>query len=100
MIIYQVTVQVDADIHEPWERWMTKEHAPKLLDTGCFESFRMYLTVEPVDSARCVYVLQFAARDMAKYEAYRDLHAPRLKREGPDLFPGKTSATRLVFREL
>lgn len=100
MIVYQVTIEVDADIRKPWEQWMTKEHVPRVLGTGCFESFRMYFTVDPADSARHVYVLQFAARDMASYEEYRDRYAPRLKQEGPDLFPGKTTATRCVLQEM
>ena len=36
MIIYNVTVSIDASIHEDWLEWMKKVHIPEVMQTGYF----------------------------------------------------------------
>ena len=36
MYIYNVTINIDETVHEPWLRWMRDEHIPDMLATGKF----------------------------------------------------------------
>jgi hypothetical protein len=36
MFIYNVTVSVDASVHEDWVRWMKDVHMPDVMKSGCF----------------------------------------------------------------
>ena len=36
MLVYNVTVKVNTDIHEEWLEWMKKTHIPEVLATGYF----------------------------------------------------------------
>ena len=50
MIIYNVTVNVQEDIHEKWVKWMNDEHIPEMLDTKKFSKALMtkVLVEEPM----------------------------------------------------
>ena len=36
MILYNVTVSIDYDIHQNWLKWMKEVHVPNVLATGLF----------------------------------------------------------------
>jgi len=36
MIIYNVTVSVDNEVHEMWLAWMRNTHLPEVMATGYF----------------------------------------------------------------
>ena len=36
MIIYNVTVNIDYDVHDEWLHWMQTEHIPDVMRTGLF----------------------------------------------------------------
>ena len=36
MILYNVTVNIDPEVHEDWLDWMKKTHIPDVLNTGLF----------------------------------------------------------------
>ena len=41
MIIYNVTVNVDLDVHDQWLQWMKATHLPDVMATGLFLDQRM-----------------------------------------------------------
>ena len=42
MILYNVTVGIDADVEQEWLIWMIHEHIPKVIATEMFESYEIY----------------------------------------------------------
>jgi hypothetical protein len=36
MILYNVTVNIDPEVHEDWLNWMKNTHIPDVLNTGMF----------------------------------------------------------------
>ena len=53
MIIYNVTIKVQASIHQEWLVWLKTDHIPAILNTGCFTHSNI---LEQKDLPR-VYVL-------------------------------------------
>lgn len=51
MIIYRVTVSVDADIESDWFSWMRDTHIPDVMRTGFFQTYRVHKLLEPASDA-------------------------------------------------
>jgi hypothetical protein len=95
MIIYNVTVNVDADVHDDWLRWMKDEHIPRVLATGLFTGHRMARVL--ADDDGFTYSIQYSCADMATYERYRDHHAPALQAETQQRYAGRFAAFRTLL---
>ncbi|MFB0997424.1 MAG: DUF4286 family protein, partial [Flavobacteriales bacterium] len=42
MILYNVTINIDATIQKEWLIWMKEIHIPKVMETGCFTENKVY----------------------------------------------------------
>lgn len=96
MIVYNVTVNIDADVHERWIDWMKEVHIPDVMATGLFLESRM-LRVLADDEGGITYAIQYTAADMDHFERYRDEHALRLQAETKKHFDGKFAAFRTLL---
>lgn len=36
MIIYNVTIKIENDVHDEWVNWMKTVHIPEVMETGFF----------------------------------------------------------------
>ena len=36
MILYNITINIDYDVHDEWLEWMKQVHIPQVLKTGLF----------------------------------------------------------------
>ena len=41
MILYNVTVNIDHDVHDEWLAWMKETHIPDVMNTDCFDESRI-----------------------------------------------------------
>ncbi len=96
MIIYNVTVSIDADAHDTWLAWMKQEHIPRVMATQRFLSSRMHKVLAQ-DDGGVTYAIQYTAADMGQYERYRDEEAPRLQAEANARFGGRFHAFRTLL---
>ncbi|MFN8309268.1 MAG: DUF4286 family protein [Chitinophagales bacterium] len=100
MIVYNVTVKVDLSIDALWVRWMKEEHIPRVMETGCFTSYKMYSILEDNQADGRSYAIQYFAENMTSYFDYKEHHAARLQKESADTFPNKYHAFRTLLREI
>ena len=75
MVIYEVTAVVELELVEAYEQFMTQEHIPDVLRTGCFES----ASLERSLPGR--FRMRYAALDRESLNRYFDEHAPRLRQD-------------------
>lgn len=99
MIIYSVTIAIQASIESEWSDWMTKVHVPDVLRTGCFSECRRYKVLGP-EGEDPIYVLQYQCRSVEEYHCYRDNFAPVLQKEHSDRFAGRFRGSRQLLEEL
>lgn len=99
MIIYNVTVNVDVDVHEQWLEWMKHTHIPEVMATGLFLDNRLCRVLAD-DEGGITYAIQYTCADMATYERYRSEHAPRLQAETLKLYAGRFAAFRTLLEVL
>ena len=99
MIIYNVTLSVDKDVHEQWLHWMRQTHIPDVMATGLMLDSRL-CRVLGEEEGGYTYAVQYTCADMATYERYRDEHAPRLQAETHKHYGGKFAAFRTLLEVL
>jgi len=99
MIIYSVTVTIEAAIEREWLDWMRRVHVPDVLRTGCFTRAAIYKMFEPTSDEQ-TYVIHYQCSAMAEYQRYRDHFAAALQKEHSDRFSGRFRASRQILEEV
>ena len=98
MIIYNVTIKIDNEIHREWLHWMKTVHIPEVMATGCFsENKIMRLLDPPPDEQGTTYAVQYFCNDMATLKEYSDKHAPALQLDHTRRYKGRFGAFRTVM---
>ena len=93
MIIYNVTINVQEDIHDEWVKWMKEEHIPAMLNTRKFTKALMtkVLVKEPMGGV--TYSVQYTAENKKILDRYYAEDAEDL-RSSSSVFEGKFVAFR------
>jgi len=99
MIIYSVTITIEASIESEWVEWMNEVHVPDVLRTGCFSTCSFSKVLGSADD-ELTYVLQYRCRSLTDYHRYRDNFAPALQKDHTDRFAGKFRGSRQVLEEI
>ncbi|RPI19599.1 MAG: DUF4286 family protein [Ignavibacteriae bacterium] len=100
MIVYNVTVNVDEEIHENWLDWMTTKHIPQVMETGCFTGSEIFRLLSPETEEGVTYSIQYYANDLEEYEKYQIEHAAFLQSETKEKFGGRYTAFRSVLEKV
>jgi|ERR1041385_7225182 hypothetical protein len=99
MIIYNVTINIDNEVHDEWMKWMKEIHIPEVVATGCFSSGTMFkLLVE--EQSGTSYAIQYRAPNMDAVNRYLEKFAPGLRKSGTDKFGDKFTAFRTLLEEV
>ncbi len=98
MILYNVTVKVDHDIHDDWLKWMKAIHIPDIMDTGLFEEYKICKLLLTDDTDGVTYAIQYFCKDMATLEHYQQNFAPTLQKEHTDRYKNKFVAFRTLLK--
>jgi hypothetical protein len=71
MIVYNMTIKVEAAIALQWLDWLLQTHAPEMLATGCFWKYHVLHLLELDDTEGPTYAVQYYAHTTTDYETYR-----------------------------
>ena len=97
MLIYNVTVSIDEDVHEEWVHWMKTRHIPDVMATGYFLEHR-FLRVVGEEEGGKTYAIQYTCKDLATLKRYQNERAPELQKEHNKKYEGKAVAFRTLLR--
>jgi gamma-glutamylcyclotransferase (GGCT)/AIG2-like uncharacterized protein YtfP len=81
MLIYNVTVNVEENIHLSWVEWMKTTHIPEVLATGKFIEATMTRVLFKEEMGGVTYSVQYKVKDRATLELYYREDADRLRNE-------------------
>ena len=98
MYIYNVTINIDSDIHDEWLKFMKEKHIPDVLATGYFKESNMFRILSQDEGF--TYSIQYSFENMKEYEDYKDKEAPRLQKEVLDLYKDKFVAFRTLLQSV
>lgn len=96
MIVYNVTINIDDEVHDEWVAWMKKEHIPAVMQCGLFTQARMSKMLVDEESGT-TYSIQYVANTMLDYEKYVKDFAPALQAETQLRFKDKFVAYRSIM---
>ena len=93
MIIYNVTINVQEDIHDRWLNWMQEEHIPDMLNTKKFTKALMTKVMVEEPMGGITYSVQYTADNKEMLEKYYEENASELRAKSK-AFEGKFVAFR------
>jgi hypothetical protein len=94
MILYNVTISLDASIHQDWLDWMKKTHIPEVMNTGYFTDYQM---CKVLVEDEITYAIQYRCKDMKTLNDYQQNCAPQLQKEHNQRYKGKFGAFRTLL---
>ncbi|MCE2772423.1 MAG: DUF4286 family protein [Bacteroidetes bacterium] len=99
MIIYNVTVNIDNDVHDDWLQWMTTVHVPDVVATGCFTDGNIFKIM--VDEQQGTsYSIQYKANSMDDVNRYLETFAPALREQHTARYKDKFVAFRTLLQHI
>jgi hypothetical protein len=100
MIIYNVTIKVEASIADEWLKWMQEEHIPEVMKSGCFSSSRVLRLLEVDDTEGPTFAIQYGADSKADYNRYIQIYAASLRDQSFERWGNRFIAFRSVMQEV
>ncbi len=97
MYLYNVTVNVEDDIHDDWLVWMRSTHIPAVMETGCFAANRMLKLLSEIENNGTTYSLQYYFNKMEDYVRYQDKFSKSLQAEPTERYRDKFVAFRTLL---
>jgi len=79
MYIYNVTINVQEEIHDDWLNWMKTEHIPEMLDTGKFTKALMSRVMVNEEMGGITYSVQYTTESKEMLQRYLQEDAPTLR---------------------
>jgi len=93
MIIYNVTINVQEDIHDKWLKWMKEEHIPDMLNTKKFTKALMTKVLVQEAMGGITYSVQYTTESKEMLEKYYTENADEMRSKSKT-FEGKFVAFR------
>ena len=97
MILYNITIKIESDVHDNWLQWMQQTHIPAYIKTGLFTEYKFCRIMGDADEQGITYALQFVSKDTKTFQIYQQLHAKRLQNLQAERFPGKYVTFRTLM---
>lgn len=93
MIIYNVTSNINKNVHEQWLIWI-KEHIPQVLSTGCFTEAKLTKVLVEDEDGAVTYSVQYRAQSREDLERYYNMYADALRQDALKHFADKVLSFR------
>ena len=98
MIIYNVTVNIEDDVHQDCVEWMKTKHIPDVMNTGYFLENKICKIISvQEDETGHSYAIQYTCNTMDDLDEYQTQHAPKLQEEHTNRYKGKFVAFRTLL---
>tara|TARA_R100000935_G_C2775274_1_gene139384 strand:+ start:66 stop:380 length:315 start_codon:yes stop_codon:yes gene_type:complete len=93
MYIYNVTINIQEDVHDEWVNWMKNEHIPDMLRTDKFIKALMTRVLVEEQMGGITYSIQYTLESKEMLERYYKENAAELRAKTTP-FAGKFVAFR------
>lgn len=88
MVLYNVTIILDEEIHDAWLTWLKHEHLKEMMNTRLFISYRILKVLDSPNEG-ITYCIQYISETVEKYNEYIQLYASQLQNNVPVQFLNK-----------
>ena len=98
--LYNVTVLVIHEKVDEWKEYMINNHILDVMNTGCFESFKLNRLKFVDEKDGLSFAVQYVALSESKLQEYMGQHAPALQKDHTDKFGESALAFRTIMEIL
>lgn len=96
MILYNITVSIDPNVHEDWLGWMRSVHVPQVMETGCFLESRIS-RVHGEEEGGMTFSVMYLCPSQELLDEYQEKYAPLLQADHSARYNGKFAAFRTTL---
>jgi hypothetical protein len=100
MLLYNVTVGIDADSEDEWLRYIKEKHIKAVLSSGLFVSHRMYKVLHDSEDGTVSYSIQFFANNIQDIQQYLEVFAPPIIEEHRRMFHNRHVTFMTLLEEV
>ena len=97
MLIYNVTLKIDNQVHDDWLTWMKSKHIPDVMATGCFKDSKIFKLLYQDEQDGKTYAIQYTVSDEKALNNYTKNFAPKLQEEHTNRYKDKFVAFRTIM---
>ena len=94
MILYNVTISIDAACETEWLSWMRDTHIRDVIRTGYFKECKLCRLVDAEEQGGKTYAIMYTAYTEQGLLEYQEKHSPSLQNEHNMKFQGRFAAFR------
>ena len=96
MVLYNITISVDASCVDEWLEYMVTDHIPAVLSTGHFRDYKL-CRVEGAEQGGLTYAVQYLAHSADAFNKYQEECAPELQQDFIERWGSKAAAFRTIL---
>jgi hypothetical protein len=96
MVLYNITISVDATCSEEWFEYMKNDHIPAVLATGHFRDYKL-CRVEGDEQGGLTFAVQYLAHSVEAFTTYQTDCAPALQADFVKRWGSKAAAFRTIL---
>lgn len=97
MILYNVTINVSAEIEQDFISWMKETHIPEIMQTGIFYDFKFLRLLHDSDDGSINYATQYFTDTIDQMMDYERNHAPTIRTKTQARYSEKVIAFRTLL---
>ena len=88
MILFNITIILDNEIHNEWLHWMKTRQIPDIMNTGCFVSNRLLHVLDSPNEG-VTYCVQYISDSLEKLNEFKQKHEQSIQAKLPEQFNNK-----------
>lgn len=97
MILYNITINVSAEIEQDFISWMKETHIPEIMQTGIFFDYKFLRLLHDSDDGSINYATQYFTDTIDKMMDYERNHAPAIRAKTQARYQEKAIAFRTLL---
>lgn len=97
MILYNITINVSAEIEQDFISWMKETHIPEIMQTGIFFDYKFLRLLHDSDDGSINYATQYFTDTIDKMMDYERNHAPAIRAKTQAKYQEKAIAFRTLL---
>jgi hypothetical protein len=100
MLLYNITIGIDAEIEQEWIAWIKENHIPYVMATGLFIESKMYKVLHDQEDGTISYSIQYFAKSINEVTQYLEIFAPALIEQHRKKFMNRHVAFQTLLEEI
>ena len=98
MILYNVTIKIEHQVHRKWLAWMKVVYLPNMMKTDLFLEYTISRLLGTDETEGFTYSIQYLIKDFSDYQIFQEKHAARLQAALHQEYQGKYVAFRSIMK--